>query len=149
MNKFYLLAIVAFILVSCSKKSSPAPTGTALSVTGKWYLTADTLKEYQNGVLKSTTVENDPAAYFQFNSDLSGSQFTGATLSKLTYKLGTNNVVLTWPTQVDSKGNPIDMFSETATIRKATTTDLILYFEDTSTGNGITYKTTEVVYLRK
>ena len=56
MKKTLLIALAAVLLYSCSKKNDSSPS----SITGKWYVTLDSLAEYTDGTLSSNIPQPSP-----------------------------------------------------------------------------------------
>jgi len=157
MNRFILILLLATVLLSCKKSSSPAPTPKKdykSLIIGKWYYTLDTLKENTNGgafKILSTLSGYDRTFYSQFNSDGTGVEFYNGS-SPFTYSISGNVITYNFPAQTIALpgGSVTDpAFTKTATIRSVTADQLsILYYDTTVVGNTTTVDY-EAVYYSK
>lgn len=155
-RKLISLALVALSVAACKKSSQSPSTGSddalKANIVGKWHYTADTVMVYKNG----TVIDNQPtggvtsAYYEQFNSDGTGqSGETGDdSVVKFTYSIN-KNVITVNTAAYSSNGFNYPATVERATIRTATSNTLVLYYDDTETDGGDTYRTTEVAHLAK
>ena len=147
MKKLLLIALLAFIIAGCSKKSNPSPTVT--SITGKWYATIDTTKEYVNGTLQTTTPTTyNHTNFVQFNADNTGSSLTDGIPDTFTYSLSGTTLTLNFSAQTVGVIT-YAAYSEKATVRTLTANTLVVYEDDTDVSGGETDRTTEVQYLTR
>ena len=152
MNKLLTLLIASILLYGCSKTNNPSPDKTA-NVTGKWLYKSDTLRIYNNNVLKQTHVFSlTHSPYFQFNADGSGQAMNdesgGNATSHFSYIVANNTITFSYPSQTIG-GQPQDAYTQKATIKQSTTNSLVIYFDDVSSSNGVVEEDKEIVYLTK
>ncbi len=147
----YILVFAMVLTISCKKGTTPAPSANNLA--GKWYYSADTLKEYKNHQLVSTDntggITIGQSSYFNFNANGTGSQVLGTATTNFNYTVAGNICTINTPAQTVD-GFPIQASIEKATIKMQTSNQLILYFDDTSTAtNGDVIEDTEAAYFTK
>ena len=142
-----LLFILAAFVYSC-KKSGNRVVAPNASIVGTWFVTNDSLKEYDNSGLTSATANayNKEESY-RFNADGTGytSIDTVPGNTTFTYTKAGNNVVLTYPAQ-NYKGDEID----TARIGVLTATSLELIYKGYffGTAGSAAYYETDVYFSR-
>jgi len=148
MNKFLLLIIVAAIFVSCSKKNGNSPS---TSIVGKWNITADTDRVYDNGTLNQTSILSESISpYVQFNADGSGVLMDditggGATI-KFTYSVSGNVIKFHYPAQTIN-GIAVAAFERDGTYKRTGTNDMEIIFDSTALQGGDSERDLEVVYM--
>ena len=147
MKKLLLIALAAVIIAGCSKKNNPSPT--AVSITGKWYATIDTTKEYVNGTLQTTTPSTyNHTNFVQFNADNTGSSLTDGVPDTFTYSVSGTTLTLNFSAQTVGVIT-YAAYSERAAIRTLTANTLVVYTDDTDINGAETDRTTEVQYLTR
>ena len=144
MKKTLLIALAAVLLYSCSKKNDSSPS----SITGKWYVTLDSLAEYTDGTLSShsTTLPNR-TDYATFNTNGSGQSVstTSGVTSTVNYSYTVSGKILTlsFPTQVVN-GETIQAYSEQFTINILNSSKLETQYSTTEIDGGDTFKIFEL-----
>jgi hypothetical protein len=147
MNKFLLLIIAVAIFVGCSKKNNSPST----SIVGKWNITADTDRVYDNGTLDETSILNESISpYVQFNADGSGVLMNditggGATI-KFTYSVSGNVIKFHYPAQIIN-GIEVAAFERDGTFKRTGTNDMEIIFDSTVLQGGDSERDYEVVYV--
>lgn len=139
MNKFLLVAIAAILLLGCSKKNNPAP----ITITGKWIAKADTIREYQDGVLTETDyVKANGTDYIQFNKDQTGTTTVNGVVSSFTYTTSGNTMTINIPQTLAGVAQP--PLVETVKINILTANSLLLASSvNVDLGTGVMYTETE------
>lgn len=140
MNKLLLIVAAGILLVSCSKKNTPAPS---IAFVGKWYAKADTIREFQDNVLTETDfTTSDHTDYIQFNSDKTGITVTNGVLSAFTYTYSGNTITVIIPYKnIVGTNAPL---TETIIIKGLTTGNLTLASTVTvDLGTGVLLRETE------
>jgi len=142
-----LLFILAAFVYSC-KKSGNRAVAPVPSIVGTWFVTNDSLKEYDSSGLTSATANTyNKEESYRFNADGTGytsiDTIPGSTT--FTYTVAGDNAVLTYPAQ-NYKGDQID----TARIGLLTATSLELIYKGYFFGTaGSTYYFETDVYFTK
>ena len=150
-NYFALLLIPAAFVYSC-KKTSDVPVAPA-SIVGAWYVTADTIKEYDSSGLISATanIYYNKGESFQFNANGSGFSVVDTIPGRLTftYTVAGSNAVLNYPAQNYNNMSPGSTI-DSARIGLLTQTRLELIYKGYYFGTaGSTYYNETDVYLIK
>ena len=155
MKKLILPFVIITALFGCSKKNTPSPGSTSgTNITGKWVTTADTLYIYQNGVLtKTLTFTGNTAQLFDYQFNQNGTVLYPAQADPSNppmayYVVKGSDITFDHPVQVIN-GLTAGAYTQTATIKNYTGNKMELVYDETSTGNGITERDLDVVYLRK
>jgi hypothetical protein len=132
MKKTILFIAVVTAFFGCSKKGSSNPTPTnSVTIAGKWFITADTAREYQNAILIAIdTTSYNHTDYIQFNDDNSGSISSLGLVKSFTYTKSGENLTITTPTYAND-GTPEAPLVQTAVIKALTASGL--RFELTTT----------------
>ncbi len=152
MNKILIVTLCAIALFGCAKKNNASIQNT-VSITGKWSVKADTLRIYDNNVLKSTSVLGlATSPYIQFNTDATGTTMmdeSGAgTTQRFTYSVTGKTITFNFPAQTIS-GAQQAAYTQSATIKQQSANSLTILFDDHSTSGGITEEDAEITYLTK
>jgi|GEM_PF-3625829 len=150
MKKLLLLIPAAIFIVGCSKNNSVPAT-----ITGKWYVTTDSLALYINGTLyEHATYTYDHQNFIEFGSDGNGAEiFIQSTplggnavdnaFAVFTYTLSGNKISYNFPEQTVGTEH-LDAFTQTGTITSHTTNSLSIVVDQLATENGNTYKQVEI-----
>jgi hypothetical protein len=147
MARLLFIIIGTLLLFGCSKGNNPS-SQTGFSITGKWYVKADTSRSYVSGLLSSTYVIvgiNSP--YYQFNSDGTGSAknniSTPDAILNFTFILSDKKITFNYPQQ---PANGLSYaYNITGVIEKESSNSFVILFDSNSGVNE--YK--EVLYLNK
>ena len=147
MKKYLALLFIPAAFVYSCKKTNDVPV-TPASIVGTWYVTNDSLKEYDSSGLTSATDNTyNKGELYQFNAN--GTGYTSIDTipgnTTFTYTLTGSNAVLDYPAQ-NYKGDQID----TARIGLLTQNRLELIYKGYFFGTaGSTYYFETDVYLMK
>jgi len=150
MKTFLSLIITSIFILGCSKKSSP--TG----ITGKWYLTSNSVTEYVNGSVSYNGQKSyNHQGYFQFNTDGSGlddiiqsaegmSNVALDVAEIFTYTYSNNQLILTIPLQTVGQ-EQISPQVLTAETQMSSNGGLTMTIDQSTIQNGSTYRYVQVI----
>jgi hypothetical protein len=150
-NYLALLFIPAAFVYSCKKTNSVVADAPA-SIVGTWYVTNDSLKEYDSsGLISATNNTYNKGQSFQFNANGSGFSVIDTIPGRLTftYTVAGSNAVLNYPAQNYNNMSP-GATIDSARIGLLTQTRLELIYKGYFFGTaGSSYYYETEVYLIK
>jgi hypothetical protein len=128
---FFVLTL-AVTFYSC-KKDSKTPVSPNAWIVGKWNYTADTIKEYNDGVLESVdstgSIDFSKPAYYLFNNHSTGNQVFASYTWTLTYSISGNILTIKRPAQT-LNGLSIMAASKQLIIVSHNNNSMNLYWDD-------------------
>jgi len=152
MKRIYFFIPIIILITACSKKNNtPAVKVVNLNVIGRWTFTADTLKNFVNGVHQPNEDYIVPVSYnpyLEFNSNGSGSEnFHDPVQDSLyfSYKVQDSVITVNYPSQfTDNEQERADTIP--ATIEKLNRSTRYIIFKSYYSGvlNG-----EECIYMKK
>jgi len=149
-----IIAVIAITLLAVSCQKDPVRNTIDQRLIGKWYYTLDTLKYNQNGgpynLISASTYNR--VEYLQFNTDGTGIDFYNNTPYNFTYSVTNNLITFNYPfiAVPTAKGLLYTLaYTQKASIRYATATDLALLFNEYIVNTGFTENDYEAKYFSK
>jgi hypothetical protein len=154
MKKILFIILAVALFYGCSKKDSGSKSAT--TIVGKWYFYKDTVTEYNGATVASQIINGiNTGSWVQFNANGNGSEHdpgnatdTTTLSANFTYAVSGNNLTLNYP-QTTIDGTVQAPYSQSATIHSVTSSNLVIYFDQSFTSNGITFRQVERDYLNK
>ncbi len=144
MRKFKLLAL-ALLVVSLGFTGCKKDDGddTKAKILGKWEMTKEVWKEYENGSLKDQGTETDVDYEIEFKSNGSYTVYYQGDIEETgTYSIENDGKKLVF-------NNAEDDIDDFHTINSLTSSQLILYQEESETVGGQTFKSTYELTFNK
>ena len=144
MRKFKLLAL-ALLVVSLGFTGCKKDDGddTKAKILGKWEMTKEVWKEYENGSLKDQGTETDVDYAVEFKSNGSYTVYYQGDIEETgTYSIENDGKKLVF-------NNAEDDIDDFHTINSLTSSQLILYQEESETVGGQTFKSTYELTFNK
>ncbi|HVW95258.1 MAG TPA: lipocalin family protein [Mucilaginibacter sp.] len=143
MKKILLIATVALIIISCSKKNTPTPpVDLKVAIVGTWTAKADTEVITKDGVYWQTFPVTGYIS-LAFKSDGTGTKLWSD--GPRTFKYTIANDIITFKfDEIDfSDGSVAPAFTETLQVKTITDNRLVMIYQDDITQDGSLYHTTE------
>jgi hypothetical protein len=144
MRKFKLLAL-ALLVVSLGFTGCKKDDGddTKAKILGKWEMTKEVWKEYENGTLTDQGTETDVDYEIEFKSNGSYTVYYQGDIEETgTYSIENDGKKLVF-------NNAEDDIDDFHTINSLTSSQLILYQEESETVGGQTFKSTYELTFNK
>lgn len=144
MRKFKLLALALLVaslgFTGCKKDDGD---DTKAKILGKWEMTKEVWKEYENGSLKDQGTETDVDYEIEFKSNGSYTVYYQGDIEETgTYSIENDGKKLVF-------NNAEDDIDDFHTINSLTSSQLILYQEESETVGGQTFKSTYELTFNK
>jgi len=146
-----LLILIVAAMVGCSKSNNSSPITAKVTIVGKWYFSTDTVNNVSNGKITKSFINEGftTSDYYQFNTDGTGTT-GGPSLGVQAFTYNINGSIVTMNTPASTvNGFPEPAYTETATIKAATSTDLFLYYDDADPDGVAGDRVTEAQHLKK
>jgi hypothetical protein len=153
-----LIAIFALLVSACSKKNNPAPpVKPTVSIVGKWYITIDSDNYYTYGTnaLEGQFINSyNRSAYTQFNSDNTGIMGMPDTNNIIetftfTYTVGASGAITYNIPAQTTGGVAYAAGGYSDTIKKLTSTNLLLYYNSINLHPGNARYAKELTYFSR
>lgn len=149
MKKILLIAVTALIIISCSKKNTPAPAvDLKVAIAGTWTAKADTEVITKDGVYWHTYALPGYIS-LTFKSDGTGTKVWDDGPRNFTYTISSNTIAFNFERVDYPDGSFSPAFTENLDVKTITNNRLVMIYQDDITQDGSLYHTIETQQFSK